>query len=308
MLSYFSIDFLYDLSPHLFHTYLPSILMQCIINAPCSYFRLMDNFTGLIEFLVGIIWSLYYTWQKQNQTLQIRQILVTSYVILWSTRLGCFLLYRMFRLGPTDTRIIQIWKKHGQGGLFVFWLVAHGSWSVISCLPVTLLHAFPMPDNGLNIIDLIGSMVWICGFVMESIADWTKLNAKLSGKKMYYRPGFLWEYSRNPNHCGEIFCWLGLAMISYNLFFYHGNISMVILLLLSPSFALVAMVFEATLASELNNNKRFNNQSDYYQYRTQTSLLWPISPRIYLHLPQWIKQKLFFQWNMYNKGLKQSVS
>ena len=309
---YFSINFLYDLSPHLLYVFIPSLMMQLLINAPCSYFRLMDNFTGLTEFLIGIIWSLYYTRQKQDGTLQFRQILVTCYVVLWSIRLGSFLIYRMFRLGPTDARIVQLSKKYGQRGLFAFWLIAHGSWSVVCCLPMTLLHAFPIPDNDVNTIDLIGSIVWICGFLMEAVADWDKLKAKLAVKKMYYRPGFLWKYSRNPNHCGEVLCWLGLSMISFNLFFYHplyrGNIFMVILVLMSPLFALFVMLYEATLASELSNNKRFNDQIDYHQYRIQTSLLWPISPKIYLHLPKWIKRKIFFEWNMYNKGLKQSVS
>ncbi|CAF3901104.1 unnamed protein product, partial [Adineta steineri] len=74
--------------------------MQLFINTPCSYFRIMDNFTGLIEFLPGIICSLLYTWQIQNQSLEFRQILITICVILWALRLGGFLVLRMFVLGP----------------------------------------------------------------------------------------------------------------------------------------------------------------------------------------------------------------
>jgi hypothetical protein len=68
------------------------------------------------------------------------------------------------------------------------------------------------------------------------------------------------------------------------------------------------MLFEATLASEINNNKRFNNQFDYHQYRKQTSVLWPIPSKIYLLLPKWIRKIVFFELNIYNKGLKKIVN
>jgi steroid 5-alpha reductase family enzyme len=107
------------------------------------------------------------------------------------------------------------------------------------------------------------------------------LKAKLAKTKNYYCLGSMWNYCRNPNHCGEVFCWLGLSIIAHNLFFYHPlyryNLFIVILSLISPLFTLFAMLCEATLGSEIKNNKRFGNQIDYRQYRKQTSLLWPIS-------------------------------
>ncbi len=308
MYSYFSLDFLHDLFPHLVRIFIPSLVMQLLINTPSSYFRLMDNFTGLIEFIVGVIWSLFYAWQIQAESLQFRQILVALYVILWSLRLGGFLVYRMFALGPLDTRIEDIAKKHGQLAIIGIWLGPHGFWSVICCLPIALLHAFPISDVDFNMIDFIGSIFWICGFLMEAIADGNKLKAKLARTKKYYHLGFLWDYCRNPNHCGEIFCWLGLSIIAFNLVFYHPlyqyNIFMAISLLISPLFTLSIMLFEATLGSEINNNKRFNNQVDYRQYRKQTSIIWPIPSAVYLRLPKWIKRMVFFEWDIYNEGLR----
>lgn len=304
--------FLSDLFPHLLRIFLPSLIMQLLINLPSSYFGLMDNFSGLIEFVIGASWSLHYAWQKQGESLEFRQILVTCYVLSWSTRLGSFLIYRMFRRDPRDARVTQLEKKYGKLARFALWLGPHAFWSVICCLPMALLHAFPLRDNNFNTIDLIGSIIWICGFVMEGIADWNKLKAKLSNTKKYYHLGSLWNYSRNPNHCGEVFCWLGLSIIAFNLVVFHPqyqyNLLMLILSLTSPLFTLFIMLFEATLSSEVNNNKRFASQIDYHQYRKQTSLLWPIFPSIYLRLPKSIKRMIFFEWNMYNKGLKNSVS
>ena len=307
----FSPRFLSDLCPHLLRIFLPSFAMQVLINLPSSYFGLMDNFSGLIEFYIGASWSLYYAWEKQGKSLEFRQILVTCYVLLWSLRLGSFLIYRMFRRDPRDARVIQLEKKYGRLARFALWLLPHAFWSMICCLPMALLHAFPLVDDNFNAIDLIGSILWICGFLIEAIADWNKLKAKLAEKKKYYHLGSLWNYSRNPNHCGEVFCWLGLSIISLNLVFYHPeyhyNLLMVIFSLISPLFTLFIMLFEATLSSEVNNNKRFHSQIDYHQYRKQTSLLWPISPNIYSRLPQWMKRMIFFEWNMYNKGLKHAV-
>jgi steroid 5-alpha reductase family enzyme len=119
----------------------------------------------------------------------------------------------------------------------------------------------------------------------------------------------MWDYSRNPNHCGEVFWWLGLSIVSLNLFFSHPlyrfNIWIFIFFQISPLFTLFAMLFEATLSSEINNNKRYCHQLDYHHYRKQTSLLWPISPQLYRSLPKWIRKSIFFEWNIYNEGLKQ---
>ena len=178
MFPYISFNFIYDLFPHLLRIFVPSFFMQLFINTPSSYFRMMDNFTGLIEFIPGVIWSLFYTLQTQNESLQFRQIFVTLCVILWSLRLGGFLLYRMFVLGPLDTRIEDLAKKHGRFAIIGFWIGPHGFWSVICCLPVALLHAFPILDVKFNILDFIGSVFWICGLFMEAIADGNKLKAK----------------------------------------------------------------------------------------------------------------------------------
>lgn len=285
--------------------------MQLFINTPSSYFRKMDNFTGLIEFIPGILWSLFYTVQIQAGSLQFRQLLVTLYVVLWSLRLGGFLTYRMLVIGPLDRRVDNLAKKYGQLGLIGLWLGPHGFWSVICCSPVALLHAFPIVDVKFNILDFIGSIFWVCGFLIEAFADQKKLTAKLAGKKKYYHLGSLWNYCRNPNHCGEVFCWLGLSIIVLNVVFYHHlyryNIFMILLSQISPLFTLFIMLFEASLSSEISNNKRFGNQLDYRQYRKQTSVLWPIPPKLYLYLPKWVKKTMFFDLYIYNEGLKDVV-
>ncbi len=82
---------------------------------------------------------------------------------------------------------------------------------------------------------------------------------------------------------------------------------MILLSQISPLFTLFIMLFEASLSSEISNNKRFGNQLDYRQYRKQTSVLWPIPPKLYLYLPKCVKKIMFFDLDMYNEGLKDVV-
>lgn len=311
MFSTFSLGFIDELFPHILRIFVPSFFMQLLINAPASYFRMMDNFTGSIELIFGIIWSLLYTMEVQNETLNTRQILVTMCVIIWSLRLGGFLLYRMLILGPLDTRIDKMAQKYGRIAIIAFWLCLHGIWPVICCLPAVLIHSFPMTNIEFTVFDFLGLSLWLCGFFMESFADQSKLKSKISKKKRYYHLGKLWNYCRNPNHCGEIFCWLGLTIVALNIFFHHHkhqfNVCILILSTMSFLFSLLIMIFEASLISEIKNNKRFGNQLEYHQYRQQTSVLWPIPPRLYVHLPTVIRQTIFFDWNMYDEGLEKKV-
>ena len=305
MSNYLSVDFVDAICPYLLCYVVPSILMQFLINAPCSIFRLMDNFTGLVEFLPGAFVSSYWLFDSSKNFLDGRSILMNTCVMLWSMRLGGFLLSRMFRLGPLDSRIDNLQKKSGRRGVLLFWFVGHGLWSVICTSPVILVNALSSEEVRWTLFDLFGFSLWTIGFLMESLADQQKFNGKCRGEKRYYQLGRLWHYTRNPNHCGEIFCWLGLSLVSLNLFFFHPlyqyHVFLLIFSQLGFVFTLCVMLFEASLGSERKNNERYLSDRSYRDYRDRTSLLWPISPHLYLRLPRALKKTLFFQWDIYNQ-------
>merc|ERR1711944_124760 len=78
------------------------------INFLMSYNSICDNFTGLVEFIPAAALG-YFCWihqesQRSNESSDITndisiQALVTFALIVWSLRLGLFLLYRM-RIRP----------------------------------------------------------------------------------------------------------------------------------------------------------------------------------------------------------------
>jgi steroid 5-alpha reductase family enzyme len=300
-----SIDFVGTIYPYLLGYVVPSILMQLLINFPCSIFRLMDNFTGLVEYLPGVLLSFYWLFDSSKNFTDVRSILMNTCVMLWSIRLGGFLLYRMLKLNALDSRIENLLKKSGRRGLLIFWFAGHGLWSVICTSPVILVNALSHEESRWTFFDLFGFSLWTTGFLMESIADQQKLNSKCRGEKRYYRLGLLWNYTRNPNHCGEIFCWLGLSVVSLNIFFFHPiyrfNLCLLLFSQLGFVFTLCVMLFEATLSSETKNNQRYLSDRSYGEYRARTSLLWPVSPHIYRQLPCALRKTIFFQWDIYNQ-------
>ena len=67
----------------------------------------------------------------------------------------------------------------------------------------------------LDLIALIGFLVWVSGFSMEVVADYQKsrFNADPNNKGKFIRSG-LWSRSRHPNYFGEIVLWIGVMLIA----------------------------------------------------------------------------------------------
>merc|ERR1711971_85414 len=99
---------------------LVSIGIQCC-NFSLSYFLRIDNFTGSTNFITLTVLS--YAWSDCNNA---KQTMVTAMLIVWSARLGLFLLYRMgIRDQGGDDRLDKLRPKPQV--LLVFW-VSHCSW------------------------------------------------------------------------------------------------------------------------------------------------------------------------------------
>lgn len=146
----------------------------------------------------------------------IRKILVLSLVAIWSLRLGGYLL----------------WRNWGQGEDFRYQKMrqtARGDWWWQSYLKVFLLQGFIMwlvsapllgaqyrtVSNSLNLLDLLGVLVWATGFAFEAIGDWQlarfKRNPQNKGKLLTTG---VWYYTRHPNYFGDACVWWGFGLFS----------------------------------------------------------------------------------------------
>ncbi|MEJ2069768.1 MAG: DUF1295 domain-containing protein [Syntrophobacterales bacterium] len=81
-------------------------------------------------------------------------------------------------------------------------------------LVVQLGQLSPVPSR-LTILDVLGTLVWGVGFVVETVADWqlVRFKADPNNKGRVMNRG-LWAYSRHPNYFGETLIWWGFFLIT----------------------------------------------------------------------------------------------
>ncbi len=74
------------------------------------------------------------------------------------------------------------------------------------------------PSESISIFEIIGLLIWLGAFLMESLADTQKLkflrDMKKAGKKNQVCNVGLWKYSRHPNYFSEWMVWNGLVIAS----------------------------------------------------------------------------------------------
>jgi steroid 5-alpha reductase family enzyme len=69
--------------------------------------------------------------------------------------------------------------------------------------------------SSLTWLDIAGIMMWLIGFVFESLGDWQlacfKSNPANTGRVM---DRGLWAYTRHPNYFGETLVWWGICLVT----------------------------------------------------------------------------------------------
>jgi steroid 5-alpha reductase family enzyme len=121
----------------------------------------------------------------------------------------------------------------------------------------------------------IGLLIWLKGFLFESISDYKKFKfIKRKNKRKFINKG-LWRYSRHPNYYGEILCWIGIFITtSYTL--YYNNIIYLLLGLISPIFIYILLRYISGInILEKRADKKYKNNKPYQKYKKNTPLLIP---------------------------------
>jgi len=201
-----------------------------------------------------------------------RHILVFVLVVLWGLRLSVYLGIRNYGKGE-DFRYQEFRRKYGKHRYwwFSFFQVflLQGALIVIVALP--LLGAnFNTFTNKLNVLDYIGLLFWIIGFIFETVGDYQlamfKKNPDNIGKVLNHG---LWKYTRHPNYFGDVMIWIGFAFFSLATECYWpivGTLIMVILILKVSGVALL----EETIT---------DRRPEYQDYIKKTSAFIPWFPK-----------------------------
>jgi steroid 5-alpha reductase family enzyme len=195
-----------------------------------------------------------------------QQILATTLVIIWGTRLSSHIYMRNHNK-PEDARYAawrQQWGQHVVLRSYLQVFMLQGFILLLISAPIILINT--SLTGTITLYTIIGTLVWITGFVFESVADY-QLKQFLSdatnrGKIM--KSG-LWRYSRHPNYFGETLMWWGIFIIAlclpYGFFTIIGPLTITYLLLYVSGVPL--------LESKLKDNPEFQ------QYMRETSVFIP---------------------------------
>jgi len=270
--------------------------------------KLVDLSASINFFMIAFIGLLW------NSLYSSRQVILSIFQMIWSLRLGLFLLLRVIKRGG-DSRFDKIrndfWKFLGFWTIQILWI-----WLV--SLPVIFVDANKKGiEKGTNMIDYIGWCLWLIGFIIESMADYQKYsnhkNKRESNNSNNDAPfvsnGGLWNYSRHPNYLGEILLWIGLCLCAFN-GLRNTSTTAAVLSLSSPSCTIILLCFISGIPIAENNYlERYENDQNYLNYLENTSLLIPVPPSFYSKFPFWVKRNIFIdRWHPHDHSERKNIS
>ena len=238
--------------------------IQIIVFIPSFIFRTEHYYdlTGGITYISTVVMALIL--KNSYQGIDLISLLLGSMVIIWATRLSSFLFLRVKKSGE-DVRFKKI--KHSFSW-FLMTFMLQGMWVFMCIFPALIVIS--SINSEINNYAIVGSIVWLFGFLFEIIADNQKSNFNKFNKGEFISNG-LWSITRHPNYFGEFILWLGITIASLG---YIDNYKYV--LLLTPIFVylLLTRVSGVNLLEEIGE-KRWGNSKEYQKYKEKTPLFFP---------------------------------
>ena len=235
--------------------------------------------------LIGVI-----TWLYSDGD-SVRVAIVSIAYIFAGSRMGLGAL-KMWRIGHLKTEFPRYeyqkrrWQRDGKTNTALAMQVEAvlQGFANASFLAMPALIIASNPSSTISVFEIIGIIVWLSAFVMESIADSQKLRflrkMKTLGEKNTVCNVGLWRYSRHPNYFAEWMVWNGLviAAIPSWLALYQQE-STIIWLLLGVGVLLASRMMYTTLvfytgavpAEFYSVQKR----PQYKEYQRTTNIFFP---------------------------------
>ena len=110
------------------------------------------------------------------------------------------------------------------------------------------------PSEEISIYEIIGIVIWLASFIMESVADAQKLKFLRAMKKSGARNTVcnigLWQYSRHPNYFAEWMVWNALVIASIPSWLQlYPNMSVIIFVLLGVGLLMTSRIMYVTLVT-----------------------------------------------------------
>ena len=165
---------------------------------------------GLGFILATVVAVLY-----KGVSLSWRGWLMVLVVFVWGARLAIHIGMRHRKKGE-DVRYRNWRKAWGKHALFFAYcqvFLLQGLLVLVIAFPVTWTVMAPVTP--VNILDLLGMLLWLTGFLFEAISDYQLVAfKKLPENKGRIIQTGLWKYSRHPNYFGEVLLWWGVFCVA----------------------------------------------------------------------------------------------
>jgi len=204
-------------------------------------------------------------------SLSYHKVLVSAAILVWSIRLGGYLLYRIIKIGK-DARFDD--KRGNLVKFSKFWILqATTVWLVM--LPFSVYITSPS-DGGTLFFTMPGIALFALGLLIESISDAQKFRyrSKPENNTHWVDTG-LWKYSRHPNYFGEMLVWWGLFIVVV-----PSLRGLDWLTVLGPLFITLLLLFVSGIPLlEKSADRKYGNNPEYLAYKESTSILFPLPPR-----------------------------
>ena len=226
------------------------------------YFDLIGSVTHITLVVVALAGS---------SQIDSRSVLVAIMVGVWAFRLGSFLFQRARKTGG-DGRFDTI--KHHPDTFFSWWSL-QALWVLMtgSCALAVITSS---DRQAFGWVGVIGTVMWIAGFLIEVVADLQKsrFRSNPANSSTFIQSG-LWAWSRHPNYFGEILLWIGITVISIPVLSGWAWAA-----LISPVFVIVLLTRMSGIPIlEQRARDRWGGDEKYQEYLQSTPILLMQKPK-----------------------------
>ena len=200
----------------------------------------------------------------------LKELIITAMIIIWGSRLAFHIFIRARGKGE-DFRYAQWrkdWGEKASVNSFFKVFMLQGILMIFISLPIQVV--FNGGKNELNIISLIGLIIFFSGFLFESIGDYQmyRFKKKPENKGKIITSG-LWKYTRHPNYFGEALLWWGIGIYSY------GS-ELFLLSLAGPLLINLLLVFVSGVPML---EKKYEGNKEWESYKSKTPAFIPFIGR-----------------------------
>jgi steroid 5-alpha reductase family enzyme len=215
---------------------------------------------------VLLAWFTFFTVEQNG----LKSILVNLLVTIWGVRLAWHIHLR--NKGKAEDYRYLAWRKEWGKWFYIrsyFQVyILQGFFLYLIVLPVLIINK--NYSDSINVLDILGILVWLLGFTYEVVGDWqlAKFIKNQENKGKILQTG-LWKYTRHPNYFGEVTLWWGVWLLALS--FPYGALTII-----GP----LTITFLITKVSGIPMlEKNMQKNPDFIAYKNKTSIFIPMPPK-----------------------------